>query len=507
MQLRLFFFWELFLYFFRILSKKNKTKRKERRMEIKGIRELFLPKRKNNFEKEKIAEMLKISPEYLEQFENEYRAVMEGEIPEQYFDYNAKQAAELHSGIPEQIEGMDEIINRIVEELIDQTPIWKYDGVTITATEAPYQIKQGFVTNNDLERFPKQERPMLSGKLIKKDINGEAYPLILKIYHDYKKEKNPGKKMSLYGMFRQGVDIQDLDPVIYEILGMNKNSMGYWLPRIIEPILSQNFFKVPKTTIIKVPLPVLQLTRLSYETLNRTTLDIVDQFCKKVFALEEDKEYFIKTGTYSSKFDFRNAVVRGAKEVRELGEYLIFIQNYACMMAAPTVVPCTYGVSTTNEWVVREYIQDEDIPQNPCIYKGLPLHTEYRIFVDFDTKEVLGINPYWDPKVMKQRFGHEEDADNPHQKHDYIIYLAHEECLMKRYNENKDLIKEMIKNLIMDIRDMHGQWSIDVMQNGKHFYIIDMAFASLSALKECIPPGKLKQAEEEWLPDFSNLQQ
>lgn len=57
----------------------------------------------------------------------------------------------------------------------------------------------------------------------------------------------------------------------------------------------------------------------------------------------------------------------------------------------------------------------------------------YRVFVDFDSKEVLGVNPYWDPVVMKQRFGHENDADSPHNIHDYIIYQMHEEMLMKRY--------------------------------------------------------------------------
>ncbi len=57
----------------------------------------------------------------------------------------------------------------------------------------------------------------------------------------------------------------------------------------------------------------------------------------------------------------------------------------------------------------------------PCIYKGLPLHTEYRVFVDADEKKVLGLNPYWEPEVMKQRFGHEPDAASPHNVHDYII--------------------------------------------------------------------------------------
>lgn len=57
-------------------------------------------------------------------------------------------------------------------------------------------------------------------------------------------------------------------------------------------------------------------------------------------------------------------------------------------MASPLSQPSIYGVSTTNEWVVREFIPDKE--GNPCIYKGLPLHTEYRVFVDCDTDEVLG---------------------------------------------------------------------------------------------------------------------
>ena len=70
-----------------------------------------------------------------------------------------------------------------------------------------------------------------------------------------------------------------------------------------------------------------------------------------------------------------------------------------------------YGVNTTNEWAVREYIKDME--ENPCIYKGMPLHTEYRVFIDCDQKTVLGCFPYWEPETMEKRFGQEEDADSP----------------------------------------------------------------------------------------------
>ena len=44
---------------------------------------------------------------------------------------------------------------------------------------------------------------------------------------------------------------------------------------------------------------------------------------------------------------------------------------------------------------------------------------------------------------------------------------------------------------------------MDIMQNGNDFWFIDMATASESALKECIPKGKLRKMEENWIPEIS----
>lgn len=318
------------------------------------------------------------------------------------------------------------------------------------------------------------------------------------IVYMYLKYLETGDKQYYY-LFRQGLDIQDLDHVMYEMIGTNPNSMGHWLPQLVATTKNNRFFKIPATAIVKVPITLLQLTRLDYEGLTPTTLQIVDRFCQKAFMLDESKEYFIKTGTYSSKYDFRNAYVHGAKEVRELGEYLLFIHHQAVMMAEPLTSPCIYGVSTTNEWVVREFIPDKE--NNPTIYKGLPLHTEYRVFVDCDTDEVIGISPYWEPNTMKRRFGHCKDADSSHQIHDYVIYQMHEDTLMKRYKKHKERVKEEIQSLLPYL-DLAGQWSIDVLQNGDEFWLIDMALAQDSALIECVPPQLRKITEENWIPEF-----
>ena len=299
-----------------------------------------------------------------------------------------------------------------------------------------------------------------------------------------------------YNLFRQGLDILDLDPITYKIIETNPNSMGYWFPELVEKC-KDSFFKLPKTTIIKVPITLLQLTRTDYQSLTPITIKILDDYCMKAFNLDVNKEYFIKTGTYSSKYDFRNTHVYGEKEVRELGEYLLFIHFQALQMASPLSSPCIYGVSTTTEWVVREFIKDKE--NNPSIYMGMPLHTEYRVFVDFDEDKILGISPYWEPDTMKKRFGNSNDSNDPDKIHDYIIYKMHEQTLMKRYEDNKNIVLNNIEKLISDI-SLPGQWSIDIMQNGDDFYIIDMALAINSALKECVPSGLLKEPEENWIP-------
>ncbi len=92
--------------------------------------------------------------------------------------------------------------------------------------------------------------------------------------------------------------------------------MGYWFPALVDSCSDQDFFKIPRTRVAKVPLPMLQLTRQDYAMLTPTTLKIVNDWAYQAFQLDKSKEYFIKTGTYSSKFDFRNAYVHSAKEVR-----------------------------------------------------------------------------------------------------------------------------------------------------------------------------------------------
>lgn len=452
---------------------------------------------------DEIAMLLKTSPETLAQFEDAYRnmALDQSTESDSIFDMNSRDAAKvMHEGNKGDTSDLvASITKRAVDELVEQTNCLNISKQKITAHKLIAHPSSP-LKNEDLRALPVSLRPQVTGNLMQVDTSGQSFVAVLEMYKKAQEDSDPKKQAQFYGMFRQGLDILDLDSVLYEMLSMNPNSMSQWLPAISEAAWKYGFFQIPETKIVKVPLTLLQLTRMEYGNLTRTTLDIVDQWAMKAFDLDVTKSYFIKTGTYSSKFDFRNAKVTSEKEVRELGEYLLFIHHQAIRMAGPLVSPCIYSVSTTNEWVVREYIEDKE--NNPCIYKGMPLHTEYRVFVDFDTDEVLGYTPYWRPDVMLKRFS-QGAKNSQHDYHDYLIYKAHEETLMGRYNENVATVVEHVKEMISSV-DLSGQWSLDIMQNGDDFWLIDMATADTSALNDCVPREKLKKHEENWLPDFSS---
>lgn len=70
-----------------------------------------------------------------------------------------------------------------------------------------------------------------------------------------------------YDHFRQGLDILDLDALPYAIIGTNRNSMGDWLPPMVEACRGTSCFRIPATVVARVPMPLLQLTRLEYHEL------------------------------------------------------------------------------------------------------------------------------------------------------------------------------------------------------------------------------------------------
>lgn len=388
----------------------------------------------------------------------------------------------------------DDSINELKADIVDN--LVKNAIVYDSETNSHIDFSNTEYHEIDMAYFnslPVEIRPMLTdtGALIECDDK----PSIA--VFDYYKSFLKNKDIDMLMRFKQGLSILDLDPVCYETLSLNPNNMGYWLPAIVSA--NDGIFEIPKTRVLKVPMTMLQLSRIQYETLNQSTKDIINNFCKQVFDLDENKTYFIKTGIFSYKFDFRNCKVSGS-EVNDIGEYLTYITNFACDMSSPLKQPTIIGTALTNQWVVREYIEDNDEFgnfQNPSIYKGLPLRTEFRVFVDFDTQKVLSIANYWHRDVMIKRF---EEIRDEHDIHDLITFKANIDRLEQRFVDNKQIVLTKVESLLKNDVKLSGQWSIDIMLSNDGFYLIDMALAEQSAHYETVPVEDRRVSTINWLP-------
>lgn len=450
-----------------------------------GLEKLFTkPSRQK---RDRLAELIKVNPEALDAFNRAYALTNtpnDGNLTRLNADEALGQADKLLS----LSQDAETIINRVVEELLAKSRLWsteegRYKAIT-HLTQEPFTL-------SEFKALPDHLRPQLTGDIAKYDIPDDGR-VILEVYKAYQEVKNPQHKEELYNQFLHGLDILDINPIVYGLMNQEPNAMSNWLPQLYA-VCAESALKFPKTTILKVPVSLLQTTRTyGFDQLSPMTLAIINRYATAVFGLEEDKTYFVKTGTFSSKYDFRNAKVIPS-EVPELGSYLWFITSQTVQMCSPLTTRPTCGLATNNEWVVREYIADKE--DNPTIYNGLPLHTEYRVFVDFDNKTLLGVSPYWRGDVMLEHFA---KYDDPNNVHDYVVFKAHEETLKQRYDENVDFVVGEVMKLV-DKQPLKGQWSIDIMQNGDDFYLIDAALAHQSALSDVVPKGLLKGGYHDWL--------
>ena len=84
-------------------------------------------------------------------------------------------------------------------------------------------------------------KPQLSGQLMQVDINGASSDVLLWHLSQYLKTKNPKKKKVFYNQFRQGLDILDLDPIVYAIISKNQTSISNCFPQLINGVKATGF--------------------------------------------------------------------------------------------------------------------------------------------------------------------------------------------------------------------------------------------------------------------------
>lgn len=315
------------------------------------------------------------------------------------------------------------------------------------------------------------------GKLFRTD-GFKVDKTISDLENNIKKTDDPDQKQNLKNLLSRLTSVFDLTENLYERFNSNKNSLMYWYPSLKEATKKQTFFKLPKTQAIRLPIELSQFIRIEYQDTNDESRKWFNDWLVDELKLDKDKEYFIKTGTFSSKFEFRNAHLT---EPLEIGEYYQVINNFAMEV----------GDGHTNDLVVREWIPDPD--NHLTIYDGMPLRTEFRSFIDLDTKTLIDTVPYWNPLVMKRVLS-AQGLHIPDIQADYQTYLKAEPRLNREFNDSVTVVNKEIKELLKSFDGLSSRWSLDTMKSGDDYYLIDMAEMDSSALTELINPSKLDEA-------------
>ena len=250
----------------------------------------------------------------------------------------------------------------------------------------------------------------------------------------------------------------------YTDMVSNPNAFPYWYEA-----LSEVGFKTPKT-VYKM---------LSYEEFNKysnffcgevnkenrisLTQSLDDEVVYPLLSALMNKsvkgKYFIKNGCYSNKFNFKTCLTNG----NDITYKFLQIQ-YESLMRETDGYPFV---------VIREYI--DPIMWFGEIYNGMPMRVEFRVFYDFDKREVMGVMNYWNYDYCKGHLSKEDDETfkNASDKINTIFDL------------NKEYVSNYVKEKLSSVRHLKGQWSLDFMLNSSDIendlYFIDAAIAQQSA--------------------------
>ena len=178
---------------------------------------------------------------------------------------------------------------------------------------------------------------------------------------------------------------------------------------------------------------------------------------------------FMKNGCFSNKFDFSNSCLIESIDTDYLARHLGNIQyNSLC-----------YDTLGNLEIVLREWIAPEK--GAACIYNGMPLRPEMRLFYDFSNHKYLYDVNYWD-----WDYCHDVIARRPADKDAYEKAYP---SLVKSLENYRDRYLSDIKRALAGVEGLEGVWSVDFMFNDGKVWLIDMAEAQRSAYWD---PSKVK---------------
>lgn len=237
---------------------------------------------------------------------------------------------------------------------------------------------------------------------------------------------------------------------------MNKNNFSYWFPKV-----EACGIRVPRSQIFNVPEIVQRSFWMNDSGLPEAEFNknIDDWLEKDVYpAFADFGLAFVKNAVFSNKFNFVDCITRKDN----LKSHICDI-NYTALC---------FGANGLDELVLREII-NYDKSKTPCIYNGMPLRSEFRVFFDFDEKNSLYAVNYWDYEYCKSAI--ERNAT------DRIIFNHERARLEQDFEAYKREVVSLVNEHMVNV-DLEGKWSVDILRDeAGQYWLIDTALAENSA--------------------------
>lgn len=257
-------------------------------------------------------------------------------------------------------------------------------------------------------------------------------------------------------------ELQKRKEQCYEAAKSNPNAFTAWSQSLCSR------FRSPKSFFVPLPFDRFEwlgsdhYEEAAIEEFGRWLLSIVQ---KKADELGMDFPLFMKGSTFSNKFDFAGCIVPKDISPKDFGRHALNI-FYAAL--------CCDRLESG--FVFRDFIDANNSLET--IYNGMPLHTEFRVFYDFDVHEVLGIFPYWEKETMERGLYTLEDKQH---------FMAALPRLERDYETFKDTVVALVAETLKDfsgplVDGAASAWSLDFMLDTSNgIWFIDAAEGPLSA--------------------------
>ena len=241
------------------------------------------------------------------------------------------------------------------------------------------------------------------------------------------------------------------------------NNMPIWLPHFAQ------YFATPKSIFYRASLEQfvwLMSDDYKPDDIASFGTDIVKAI-KDGFGENPKLPLFLKGYTFSNKFTFSDCIIRSLDPFK-VGQQALNIAYSAMCVGA------TYQAG----FVIREFIDPKC--NLPKIYGGMPLHTEFRTFYNFDTKNLLAVYPYWDKETMLTNLrGFDKDT-----------FADYANILDGKFTGSIVEVTKLAEHQLRLVDGLQGIWSVDFMKDvsGK-VWLIDAAVGRQSYYYERLGIG------------------